>query len=104
MGQGPPLPYPTLPFMTSPPTCAHNEHVGAAAVASTWRDTLGHHLGPSLQLQGLGIAREWGASGSWGPWPTSRCQHLTSPASSPLTLLPSHITELLSQGFAHAVP
>lgn len=52
--------------MILPLTCAHNEHVGAATVASTWRDTLGHHLGPSLQLQGLGVTRDWGAAGSRG--------------------------------------
>lgn len=95
MGQGPPPSHPTLPLITPPPTCAHNEHVGAAAVASAWRDALGHHLGPSLQLQGLGVARELGAAGSWGhgQLPCHNSSSLASSPPSPFTLLPSHTHE-----------
>lgn len=57
-----------------PPTCAHDQHVGAAAVAGAWRDARGHHLGPSLQLQGLGAAGKLGAAGSGGRR-HPRCAH-----------------------------
>lgn len=60
-------PSPTHPAPEDrPPTCAHDQHVGAAAVAGAWRDARGHHLGPSLQLQGLGAAGKLGAAGSGG--------------------------------------
>lgn len=95
---------PHLPLMIPTPTCAHNEHVGAATVASTWRDALGHHLGPSLQLQGLGVAREWGAAGSWGhanlPAIIPAVQPHPHPA--PLTLRPRLPPP--PQGFAQALP
>lgn len=48
LGQKLPFPQPTLPLPTLPSTCSHDEHVGAATMASTWRDACGHHLGPSL--------------------------------------------------------
>lgn len=69
-----------LSFIFPTPTCTHYEHVGAAAVAGTWRDTLGHHLCPSLQLQGLRVGKG-----------SLICIRGSSPASSPpYNPIPSH--------------
>lgn len=91
--QSGPTPQPSLlhPGPWDPPlTCTHNKHISAASMASARGDALGHHLGPSLLLQSLGVTEtRWTLGFSYSASPS-----LFLPTGDRTSLLPALYSQL----------
>lgn len=73
-----------------PLTCTHNKHISAASMASARGDALGHHLGPSLLLQSLGVTEtRWTLGFSYSASPS-----LFLPTGDRTSLLPALYSQL----------